>query len=80
MLHNIWFVENDQNKDGIISEKGKEETDAELYRKAKLDKLIGKKIKFTYSCALLFVLIYADTLEPVKKIHKSKDDTEKNAM
>lgn len=53
MLHNIWFA-NDLKK-------------AEEYCKADLGRLINKRLKFTYSAALLFVLAFADTIEPIKK-------------
>lgn len=53
MLHNIWFA-NDLKM-------------AEEYCKADLGELINKRLKFTYSAALLFVLAFADTIEPIKK-------------
>lgn len=53
MLHNIWFA----NDPETIKE----------YHKAQLDKLINKRLKFSYSAALLFVLAFADTIEPLKK-------------
>lgn len=58
MLHNIWFCNNSHN----IAE-----------YTPKLKKLINKKLKFTYSAALLFLLIFADTIEPIKK---TKDHSE----
>lgn len=53
MLHNIWFANDPQTID--------------KYRKAHMGKLINKRLKFTYSAALLFVLAFADTIEPIKK-------------
>lgn len=53
MLHNIWFA-NDPKKE-------------EEYIAANLGELINKRLKFTYSAALLFVLAFADTIEPIKK-------------
>lgn len=53
MLHNIWFCNDSHDIDKYTP---------------KLEKLINKKLKFTYSAALLFVLIFADTIEPIKKI------------
>ena len=53
MLHNIWFANDPQM--------------AEEYSKADLGKLINKRLRFTYSAALLFVLAFADTIEPIKK-------------
>ncbi len=56
MLHNIWFANDPQM--------------AEEYSKADLGKLINKRLRFTYSAALLFVLAFADTIEPIKKVKK----------
>jgi len=64
MLHNIWFCNDSHNIDKYTP---------------KLEKLIDKKLKFTYSAALLFVLIFADTIEPIKKIKQANNDNEKKA-
>lgn len=53
MLHNIWLANDPQT--------------IEAYRKVHLDKLINKRLKFSYSAALLFVLAFSDTIEPIKK-------------
>ena len=64
MLHNIWFA----NDCIHIKE----------YLKNDLKQLINKRLKFTYSAALLFVLAFADTIEPIKKIIKETDGEKHN--
>lgn len=63
MLHNIWL--------------GNDRDTIDQYEHNGLNKLNNKKLTFSYSSALLFILIFADTLEPIKKL-KDYDYTNSN--
>lgn len=63
MLHNIFFCNANKKED------------VDKYKKFHLEKLIGKKLTYKPSLSLFFLLIFVDTIEPLKVLIDNNDET-----